>query len=94
MKVSEITLETVKDYCGVSGSDSDALLNGYMAAAKGFICGYTGLNAEQADEHEEFSVAFLCLVNDMHTNRTRTVDKAELNPTVEQILAMHSVNYL
>lgn len=94
MKVSGITLDFVKDYCGVSGNDSDLLFEGYMAAAKSFICGYTGLTAEQIDLHEDISIAYLCLINEMHTNRTRTVDRAELNPTVEQILSMYSVNYL
>lgn len=94
MKVSEVTVEAAKEYCGISGNESDSLIMVYIAAAKAFIVGYTGLTAAQTDEHEDITIACLCLVNDMFTQRGYAVDKTNLNPIVSQILGMHSVNYL
>lgn len=94
MKVSEVTLQNVKDSVGFSGNDSDALFKIYMSAAFSFISGYTGLTAEEIDEHEDIAIAYLCLVGDMFLNRYTTVENDKLNPTVKQILSLYAVNYL
>ena len=43
MKISEVSLSVVKAHCGISGEDSDELLEVYMAAAKKLAADYTGL---------------------------------------------------
>lgn len=92
MKISDITVEYARDYCGVSDESEDARIRMCMDAAKAFILGYTGV--EDADAHEDLSVAYLVLINEFYSNRDYTVGTAARNPAVRQILSMHSVNYL
>lgn len=96
MKVSEISLETVKDYCGISDDDSDNILAALMPAARSFISEYTGLNAEQIDSLDDMAIAYMVLVNDMFTNREYNSSQARqssiLNPCVKAILDMHCKN--
>ncbi|MCM1508294.1 MAG: head-tail connector protein [Ruminococcus flavefaciens] len=96
MKISEITPEIVKDYCGISDSDSDDLIKKVlMPSAKAYIIGYTGLTAEEINAHEDLSTAFLVLVNDMYTQRDYTLSfQKQINPAVSTILGLYSVNYL
>lgn len=94
MKISDVSIEYAKDYCGVSDGDENNRIKTCMEAAKAFILGFTGLNAEAADTHEDFTVAYLVLINEYYTNRDYTVSQAAENPCVKQILALHSVNYL
>lgn len=96
MKISEITPEMVKDYCGISDNDSDEIIkNVLMPSAKSYIVGYTGLSEEEIDEHEDISHAFMVLVNDMYTQRDYTLSfQKQVNPAVSTILGLYSVNYL
>lgn len=96
MKINEITLEIVRDYCGISDSDSDEIIKKVlMPSAEKFITGYTGLSAEEINAHEDLSTAFLVLVNDMYTQRDYTLSfQKQINPAVSTILGMYSVNYL
>ncbi len=94
MKISELGLNRVKAFCGVSESDSDDVLTVALDAAKAFVAGYTGLSAEQSDEHEDLTAAVLILVNEMFVNRVYTVDSGTINPTAKQIMDMHSRNLL
>lgn len=96
MKLSEIATDKigVKEYLRISDDDEAITISTIMKAAKSFILSYTGLTIEQADEQEELAIAFLCLCSDMFDNRQMTVQNDKLNPTVDMILSMHSVNYL
>lgn len=96
MKISEITPEIVKDYCGISDNDSDEIIkNALMPSAKSYIVGYTGLSEEEIDEHEDLSIAFMVLVSDMYSQRDYTLSfQKQVNPAVSTILGLYSVNYL
>ncbi len=94
MKLSEVSLSIVKDFCGTSGSDSGSLFQVFMASARAKILAETGLTAEQADECEDLTLAFLVLVNEAFTTRTNTIEGSTLNPMVEQILSAHHRNYV
>lgn len=96
MKISELTPQIVKDYCGISDSDSDDIIEkALLPAAKAYIIGYTGLTPEQCDEHEDIAIACMVLVNDMFSQRDYTISMhRQVSPTVKTILAMYSVNYL
>lgn len=93
MKISEVTLEEVKTACGIYDNDNDTFISGvYMPAAKAFIRGYTGLNAEEIDEHEDLTDAYMVLVNEMYTNREYKVSRDSINPCAKTILDMYCVN--
>jgi hypothetical protein len=94
MKISELTLGYIKDYCGISDTDSDAIIPAMQKAALDYIVGYTGLTAETVDLNETLTIAYLVLVNEMYSTRTMTVANDKENPCVKQILAMYSNNYL
>lgn len=96
MKISEISLQIVKDYCGISDSDSDEIIENVMIpSVKSFILGYTGLSSEQVEKYDDFAFALLILVNDMYSNREYTLNvNRQVNPAVKTLLGMHSVNYL
>lgn len=95
MKLSEVTLQEVKNNLGYTANNQDNLIQLYMEAAKAYIVSYTGLTEEQLDEHNDITFAFLALVMDMFLNRSATAEKAcNDNKTVKTILGMHAVNYL
>lgn len=96
MKISELTAGIVKDYCGISDDNSDDIIEKVLLpAAREYIKGYTGLTAEQCDEHEDLSIACMVLVNDMFSQRDYTISMhRQISPTVKTILGMYAVNYL
>lgn len=96
MKISEISIQTVKDYCGISDDDSDEIIKNILVpSAKSYIVSYTGLPAEDLDRYDDFAYAMLILVNDMYTSREYTINLGrQINPAVKTLLGLHSVNYL
>lgn len=96
MKISELTPELVKDWCGISDDDSDDVIGQLlMPAAKAFVKGETGLSDEEIDEHEDLAVAFCVLVNDMFSQRNYTLSlHQQVSPTVRTILSMYAVNHV
>lgn len=94
MKLSETGLAEIKDYCGVTDTDSDNILNGLRAAAVSFILNQTGLSEAEAENYDDLSVALLVLVYDMYLNRSYSVDKSAVNPIVSCILSEHARNLL
>lgn len=95
MKVSELTVAVVKDYCGISDNDSNDIIGIEMTAAKSYIKGYTELTDEEIDEHEDLTLAFLVLVNDMFSQRDYTVSShRQVSPTISNILNMYAKNHV
>lgn len=94
MKLSEVSLSVVKAHCGVSGTDSDELLDVYMDAGKKLVCDYTGLSETEVDDFPDITVAFLNIVNEMFSQRLIMTSGTQLNEFQRQILDMHSVNLL
>ena len=56
MTVSEITINVLKDWLGVSDGDETAL-NACLTAAKSRAVGYTGLTLAELDEHEDLTTS-------------------------------------
>lgn len=96
MKISELTADIIKDYCGISDNDSDdIIMDTLFPAAKEYITSYTGLSETQCEEHEDLTLALMILVNDMYSEREGTISvHKKVSPTVSTILGMHAVNYL
>ncbi len=93
-KLSEIDLENVKQAARIDYDSDDVLLGHIMDAAKGYIRTYTGLEDADLDDIPEMVIAFYCLCSDMYDVREMTVQNVKPNPTVEQILGSHAVNYV
>ena len=92
MVISEITAQNVADFLRLD--EADPLLTPMMDAAKKFIIDYTGLTEANLDEHEDFYIAFMVLIQDMYDNRAMYVDKSNINRVVDSILFRHRVNFL
>jgi len=93
VKISEITKEHVADFLRLDDA-TDPLIVPIMAAARQFIIDYTGLTESDLDDHEDFYVAFMVLVQDMYDTRAMYVDKGNVNRVVDSILSRHRVNFL
>jgi uncharacterized phage protein (predicted DNA packaging) len=94
MKISEITIATVKNYLHVYHTEDDQLISAILTASKAFVKNYTGLPSENLDISEDLSMAVLILATELYDNRSYTVDNASVNPAIQTILDMHSVNLL
>lgn len=100
MKISQIQKSDVIDYLRLDESEyaedtqGEKTLCAIMAAAKSYILSYTGLTEAEADEKEEFYIAYMVLCQDMNDNRILYVDKNNTNKVVDSVLSMHSVNLL
>lgn len=102
MKVSEITVNNLAEYCRVEleqlEEDEKDIENRnfeiFLKVAKEFVKNYTGLTEQEIDKHEDFSIVIFVLVSDMHDTRTFTIDKNNLNVVVDTILGFHDNNLL
>ena len=96
MKISEMTVNDIVEYCRIAepSTADNAFLSQALEAAKAYIRSYTGLNNDSIDEHEDFVIVVYILTQDMYDNRSLYTDSKSLNNTVETILGMHSVNLL
>ncbi len=94
MKISEVSLNLIKDHCGVSGNDSDELLNIYKEAAAKQISDYTGLSPKEMDGFPDLVYPYLAIIGDMFNSRTMTADSDKLNPMAVQIMNLHCRNFL
>jgi 5-enolpyruvylshikimate-3-phosphate synthase len=65
-----------------------------MVASKAFVKNYTGLAPEQLDVSEDLSMAVFILSAELYDNRVYTVENTNVNPAIQAILNMHSVNLL
>ena len=96
MKVSDITVNDIVEYCRIAEPSEfdNTFISQAIEAAKAYIRSYTGLDNDRIDEHEDFVIVVYVLVQDMYDNRSLYTESKSLNNTVETILGMHSVNLL
>ena len=92
MKVSEITLDTLKLYSNYYLEGEDSLLTLILKASKTYVQTYTGLNDEQLDSHEDLTVAVLALATDMIDRRSYHMDNSSVNKILDHMLHMYSLN--
>lgn len=94
MKISEITTKEIKDYLHVYHAEDDHLITAILTASKSFVKNYTGLTNEGLDAKDDLTMAIFILSSELYDNRVYTVDNTNVNPVIEAILNMHSVNLL
>ena len=94
MKISDINIDTVKEYLRIDNDYENTLLNNLLNACKSFVVSYTGLDLTELNAKEDVALAILVLINEMYSNREYTVDKDTLNPVISSILNMYCVNLL
>lgn len=94
MRISEVTIEDLKEYANVDNDYDDRIFNNILLASKAYIKSYTGLNEEQLDNKEDLTIALMILCNEMYDNRIYAVENDKVNKVVESILDMHCINLL
>lgn len=98
MKVSELTIPIIANYCRIMDddvSDSENLsLEAMKIAAISYARSYSGLSDLEMERHEDITIAILTLIADMYDNRSMIVDKNNVNRTADVILSMHAKNLL
>lgn len=98
MKVSELTIPIIANYCRIMDddvSDSENLsLEAMKIAAISYARSYTGLSDLEMERHDDITIAILTLIADMYDNRSMIVDKNNVNRTADVILSMHAKNLL
>lgn len=94
MKISEVTIDNLKDYARVLGNDEDTLFTSILSASKAYIKSYTGLTDEQIDDKADFVIALMVLCNEMYEVRQYTVVNDKVNVVVKSILDRYCVNLL
>jgi uncharacterized phage protein (predicted DNA packaging) len=94
VKISEITIEHLKDYAHVTHDADNETFSTILAASRSYIQSYTGLTLESLDLHEDITIALMILGNEMYENRVYMVEGTSVNKVVSTILNMHSTNLL
>ncbi len=98
MKVSEVDASNLAEYARLDDPGETELreLDRMRESAIAMITAYTGLSAEELDDHADITQALFVLVMDMFDNRNLLIDykSTNLNPAVRTILNLHSVNLL
>ena len=100
MKVSEITVETLKKYLRLDDDSFNDELQIYLDSAINYVCEHTGLiqtdDKKELDEHEDITIAVLTLVSDFFENHLYHQGgvgaEVKVNYTVNTILNHHRIN--
>ena len=94
MKVSELTLPTIKQYLRVDGNDDDVLLNMLLASSIQYCTSYMGCTKKDLDKYEDVTIVVLALVADGFEVRQFTTSTITLNPIMQGVLDLHCGNFL
>lgn len=93
MKISEITVATLKEWLGISDGEDD-ILSAVLAAAKQKAVSFTGLTLDELEKYEDVSIAIIGICNDFYINNRPDTAQIGMNPMSEMILQMYSENFL
>lgn len=94
MKVSELTLPTIKQYLRVDGNDDDVLLNMLLASSIQYCTSYMGCTQNDLDKYEDVTIVVLALISDSYEVRQFTTSTITLNPIMQGVLDLHCGNFL
>ncbi len=95
-KVSEITVDSIKDYLRLSDiSDEDKkYLETIKKVAIDYIKNNTGLDDKTIEKYNDLVIVVYVLCQDMYDTRAYYVDNNNVNRVVQSILDMHSRNLI
>lgn len=94
MKVSELTLNTIKQYLRIDGNDDDVLLQMLLDASVQYCTSYMGCNKQELENYEDVTVVILSLISDSYEVRQFTTSTITLNPFMQGVLDLHCGNFL
>lgn len=94
LKVSELTLDTIKQYLRIDGNDDDIILNMLLDSAIQYCTSYMGCTKEDLEKYEDVTIVVLALISDGYEVRQFTTSTVTLNPTLQGVLDLHCGNFL
>lgn len=94
MKVSELTLDIIKQYLRIDGNNDDILLNMLLASSIQYCTSYMGCTKEDLDKYADVTIAVLALIADSYEVRQFTTSTITLNPVMQGVLDLHCSNFL
>lgn len=98
MKISEVRVNDLIEYLRLDDPTQIEIseLERMKEQAIDYIKSYTGLTAEELDDHADLTQALFILVSDYFDNRNLYIEgkASNVNQSVMSILGMHSVNLL
>ena len=96
MKLSEVTLNEVKNYMSVYFDEDDYLIeNIIMPSAKAYISSITKRTLEELDNYPEITATFLVVCLHLYDNRGMVLDgEFAVNEFLKQSLGMHTFYFL
>lgn len=94
MKVSELTLDIIKQYLRVDGNDDDILLNMLLASSIQYCTSYMGCTTEDLEKYDDVTIVVLTLIADSYEVRQFTTSTITLNPIMQGVLDLHCSNFI
>lgn len=94
MKVSELTLNTIKQYLRIDGNNDDILLQMLLDASVQYCTSYMGCTKADLEKYEDVTVVILGLISDSYEVRQFTTSTITLNPIMQGVLDLHCGNFL
>lgn len=92
MKVSELTLNLVKQYLRIDGDDDDTLVNLLIDSSKAYVTDYIGCNEDDLDKWPDVTVAILAIIADTYEVRQFTTSVVSTSPLILSTLDLHCSN--
>lgn len=94
MKVSELTLDIIKQYLRVDGNDDDILLKMLLASSIQYCTSYMGCTTEDLEKYDDVTIVVLALIADSYEVRQFTTSTITLNPIMQGVLDLHCSNFI
>ena len=94
MRVSELTLPTIKQYLRIDGNDDDVMINMLLDFAITYCTSYMGCSKEDLEKYEDVTIVILALISDGYEVRQFTTSTVTLNPILQGVLDLHCGNFL
>lgn len=94
MKVSELTLDIIKQYLRIDGNDDDILLQMLLASSIQYCTSYMGCTTEDLNKYDDVMIVVLSLIADSYEVRQFTTSTITLNPVMQGVLDLHCSNFI
>lgn len=94
MKVSELTLDIIKQYLRIDGNNDDILLEMLHASSIQYCTSYMGCTIEDLDKYDDVTIVVLSLISDSYEVRQFTTSTITLNPIMQGVLDLHCSNFI
>lgn len=94
MKVSELTLDIIKQYLRIDGNNDDILLEMLRTSSIQYCTSYMGCTIEDLDKYNDVTIVVLSLISDSYEVRQFTTSTITLNPIMQGVLDLHCSNFI